>query len=175
MIPIIGLVSNGIRGGQFGLPAGNWINAGIFGVVATFVTGSPFLGLLCVPAMFLGSAPGWKDYIGALGGWEDRDLTGNRYIDKLLSPLLGNPRLWGFAGLFLRGLFWGACLALPFACFGHYGTAGWFLLCGSAMPVCYWAALKWAKNAAAKYTSAWDSIGWSAAELLYGAVLWSAL
>lgn len=174
MIEIIGALSNAIRCGQFKLPAGNWINAGLFGLVVAFKTMNPWLALASTAAMFIGAAPGWGHYIGALGSWEHENLKGNKYIDRLITPLTSQPRLWGAVGLFLRGLFWGLCLAVPFACFGGYETAMWLVAMGSTMPACYGAAIYWAKKFE-KYTMAWNAVAWSLGELVYGAILWGAL
>lgn len=174
MIEIIGAISNAIRGGQLPIKGGRYINAALFGLVVIFVTMNPWLGLACVPAMYLGSKPGFGKYPGAVGGWETKNLTGQIYIDALIAHLVDRPVLWGLAGLLIRGMFWGICVAIPFACFGYYETAVWLIALSATLPLTVGASCHWAKRFE-KYTTAWGSIAWSANELIYGAILWSAL
>jgi len=178
---IIGGISNAIRGGQwrewFGIDESHlrWvssdaINAILWGIAVYVATGHHYLALVSVLMMWLGAAPGWGDYLGAIGGWRKDDLKENKYIDWVIRKLPGKPHRWGQVGLALRGLFWGACLAAPFAYYG-FDWAG-FLLAGASMPLWYWLAFKWAKHRA---PGSWQSCGWALGEIFAGSVLWSCL
>lgn len=182
MIELLGGLSNAIRGGQWkewlGLPEDSvWgkipsdaINAAIFAAAVLWIHGNPVLAAASYGAMWLGAAKGWGDYIGALGGWRISDLKEVRWIDAIIKPLIAKPKLWGWAGLSLRGAYWGACLAAPFA---YYGLP-WaqFILLGATMPLCYWLAIQWAWHRA---RGNWQSAGWGLGEIFFGFALWNAL
>ncbi len=186
MIPwfLIGAISNAIRGGQWRGWLGvtgkyEWfpsdtINALIYGIVVYYVTSNPLIAAVSMPLMWLGALPGWGDYIGALGGWRIDNLKEIKLIDILISPLKKRPKWWGFAGLTIRGLYWGFILSLPFFWF-DISTAISFILCGSSMGIAYWAALNWMKYRIGKVSDEWTQAGWGLGEIFYGAILWSAL
>jgi hypothetical protein len=178
---IIGAFSNAIRGGQwrawFGIDdsrlrwaSSDAINAGLWCATVYIATSHAALALVSAPMMWIGAKPGWGDYIGAIGGWRENNLKEIRTIDWIISPLKSRPELWGWAGLSIRGLFWGACLAAPFAYFGLQWQQ--FLLVGASMPLWYWLAIKWLKYRA---PDSWQGTGWALGEIFFGAVLWSCL
>jgi hypothetical protein len=178
----IGAASNAIRGGQwrewFGIDESRlrWVNSDalnalIFGITVYLSSGHAYLALAAAPMMWLGAAPGWGDYIGALGGWRKTDLEEHKIIDWIIRKLPGKPNRWGQAGLAVRGMFWGACISLPFFFFNHHAALG-FILAGASMPVCYWLAIKWSKHRA---PGSWQSCGWGLGEIFFGAALWSAI
>jgi hypothetical protein len=181
MITLRGIISNAIRGGQWREWLGvkdsrlKWvksdaINATIYAMTVYYVTGNPIIAALSFPCMWLGAAPGWGDYIGALGGWRKIGLEENRFIDPIISPLERFPRWWGFAGLTIRGAFWGLCLAVPFVLVPE--TAIKFIGYGAMMGLVYAFALMWAKHRAPE---SYQAVGWALGELLFPAALWSAL
>lgn len=165
-----GAFFNAVRGGQFGVAKPDIVNAIAFAVTIFVMSGNWLLSVCSMAAMWLGAAPGWGDYIGALGGWRKDSLKENKFIDKLIKKLVTWPFWWGFAGLTVRGLWWGLCLATPFWFMG-YNAVGWsFIYCGASMALVYWAAIAWMKKVG---HPAGD--GWGLGEIFFGAILWSAL
>lgn len=164
MYAAIGALSNSIRGGQFNIPHGRYINAAIFGVCAFVSTENYWALLTASMGMFFGSFLGWGDYIGALGYGKKDDLKEVKFIDFIIKPLLAIPVLWGFAGLTLRGLLWGACLALAFALISQPYII--YLILGASMGLVYYLV---------KILRPTENRMWPHSEWLYGAVLWSAL
>jgi len=135
---LLGMVSNRIRGA---IAWGGAINIILFGIHMGLVHQTAILVPFAMFGMWLGQQPGWGRYIGALGGWEDDALEEFKPVDFFIRPLrrrargtqdvitgkfyYENPtflRLWGFAGLGLRGLFWGLCIAISFSL---AAAAGW--------------------------------------------------
>lgn len=182
MIELIGGISNAVRGGQWKewlsppedsvwrkIPS-DAINATIYAITVLATTANPILAAMCFAAMWIGAAKGWGDYIGALGGWRVDSLKEVRWIDAIIKPLITKPKLWGWAGLSIRGVFWGACLAAPFAYYGLPRVD--FIILGATMPLCYWLAIQWALHRA---RSNWQSAGWGLGEIFFGIVLWGAL
>ena len=179
---VIGAVSNAIRGGQFNDRLGgkwrwlkaDYINAAIYGLTIFVMSGNWLLALASIAAMMAGATPGWGDYIGQILGQPDAELKEHKLIDPLISKLKSWPFWWGFAGLAVRGLWWGLCLATPFWFFG-YSAVAWSLLASSAlMPVAYWAASAWMRRAWGESTG-WQGAAWGLGEIFYGAVLWHPL
>lgn len=181
MFEAIGAISNAIRGGQWYAwldvdEKKSWIgsdpiNELIFAVAAYIATGSIWLALASGVAMAAGARPGWGDYIGALYGYRIENLRENKYIDPILRPLMKSPFWWGVAGLFLRGLWWGLCLAAPFLLAG-YSAAWLFLPAGASMPLLYHLSAKWMQ---ARGVADWTGPAWGLGEIFMGAVLWSPL
>lgn len=180
---IIGAISNALRGGQWRIWFGlkdryGWvnsdaINAAIFMATVYWLTGNLYLSLASFPAMWLGASIGWGDYIGALGGWRKDALQEWKPIDLLITPLKRWPRVWGFAGLSLRGQLWGTIIAIPFFYFGYHATAFKFIYLGSTMGICYLAAIEWMRTRIP--TGEWQGAGWGIGEIFFGGILWSAL
>ena len=188
MLPIIAGLSNAIRGGQWRTwlkvpeeSKWNWsndcdsYNALIFAASVLYVTGNSWLALACIPAMFLGATPGWGDYIGALFGIRHENLVENKFLDPLIKKLKDSPRAWGFAGLTLRGLWWGFCLAVPFYCFGYHTAACNFLFTGAYMGLVYLAAGFWVKTRLNTNDELAAGPAWGLGEVFWGVVLWSPL
>ena len=164
MYSAIGSLFNAIRGGQFNIRHGKYVNAVAFGICAAISTGDYLALPSCAVGMFLGSMKGWGDYIGAMAYGKKEDLKEVEWIDFLIKPLLSRPVLWGFAGLTLRGLLWGACLAASFALISQPFLI--YLILGVAMGPVYYLV---------KILDATENRMWPHSEWLYGAVLWSAL
>lgn len=182
---IIGAFSNAVRGGQwhewFGVPDGGWrwfksdfLNAAVFAALVALAGFSWHVWLFSFIMMLMGSAPGWGDYIGALNGYRTQNLKENRWIDPIIKKLNDQPFWWGFAGLTIRGSFWGICLALPMIIAAQYGVALAFVLAGATMGISYRAAYLWCSKKLV--TEAYvQSAAWSLGEIFFGAVLWSPL
>ena len=182
-LALLGGFANAIRGGQwrewFNVPEGQlrWIssdalNAIMYAIAVYIATGDVYVSLASAPLMWLGATIGWGDYIGALGGWRHDDLKENRFIDTLITHLKFSPQAWGCAGLAIRGIFWGACLSLPFFWLGQIVTAVSFISMGALMPLAYWLAIQWANRRAG---DKWQSAGWALGEIFFGIILWSNL
>ncbi len=188
---IIGAVSNAVRGGQwrkwFGLEAVNketgkfekynWIssdglNAFIYGICVFAATRNVWLALVSAALMWVGAKAGWGDYVGALGGWRVDGLKENVVIDFFIRPLRKYPKWWGFAGLTIRGAFWGAMLSTAFFYYGYNTIAVSFIARGALMGAAYWAALAWSKN---RVNDEQGKCGWGLGEIFFGKILWDAL
>ncbi len=140
-----------------------------------FVSGALSLFLYESAMMLRGSAPGWGDYIGAIGGWRKglpvpegritkeeyeihKPLQEVDYIDRIIKPLEKHPVLWGLAGLSIRCGEWGLFIGAPLLSF-------WPVLAGLlAGPLC-WAAIKIGPR---RY-------GWMIFEALLGVVFWASV
>jgi hypothetical protein len=176
-----GAISNAIRGGQWyawlnvdekrAWVGSDTINEVLFGIAVFVATGSLWLALASMLAMAAGARKGWGDYIGALFGYRTENLQENKYIDRVIRPLMKYPFWWGAVGLSLRGLWWGVCLAVPFIVAG-YSAAWWFLPAGASMPVLYRLSAKWMQ---ARGVADWTGPAWGLGEIFMGAVLWSPL
>lgn len=115
-------------------------------------TAGVFAGL----AMLAGTAPGWGDYIGAIGGWREKDLSEWPPIDALIERWRDEPEAWGFFGLTLRGGLWGFLLALAL-----HSLAPVFA--GLMMGFIYAVCLHY-----------FGRRGWPVAEWVFGGILWLA-
>ncbi len=188
---IIGAISNPIRGGQwrkwFGVEEVdeatgkfkklNWVssdglNALIYGICILVAVHNVWFALLSAALMWVGAKAGWGDYIGALGGWRFAGLKENIIIDFFIRSLKKYPKWWGFAGLTIRGAFWGLCLSASYWWCHQYDIALEFIARGSLMGVAYWAALAWSKN---RINDTQGKCGWGLGEIFFGWILWSAL
>jgi hypothetical protein len=172
---IIGAASNALRGGRSPMASKEFnkaLNALIWGALIAAYSGDLPLAMWSVLAMWVGTRPGWGDYIGALYGYRIDNLKENRVIDLPIRFLLIKPKMWGAAGLLLRGLVWGAALSIPFFCYGYFSVAIWLIILSLTMPLAYAASAKWAKNAG---ITDWTGPAWSLGEIFYGAALWSPL
>lgn len=177
-VALLGGIMNRIRGGMFEVPFNGPLNAGVFGAAAGFAAQDWVLGLLAAVAMFVGQAPGWGRYIGAMGGWETQELKEFFLVDWLIKPIKakydefkhtymagiaqGYKEAWGAWGLALRGLFWGGLIALAI-------QDPLPAIAGFSMPAWYAAGFTGAKAAKADN---WQGTGWEIGEWLFGAVLW---
>lgn len=180
-IIVAGGLFNAIRGGQWRVwfnihdekmkfVRSDVVNAAAFALTVWAVTGSFWLAFFSFFFMWLGAAPGWGDYVGALGGWRVSELKENALIDPLIKSLTGLPKFWGAAGLTIRGLFWGICLAVPFWLAGEYVVAQEFVLKGALMAPAYWLAIEWMRTRVNM-----PDEGWGLGEIFYGIILWSGL
>lgn len=180
MFEIIGGIANAIRGGQMHswigrpIPKPDIVNALLYGICVYSSAGEFWLAVMSCFAMFLGAVVGVGDYIGALYGTRKVVLSECWFIDPMIRPLQKWPELWGYAGLTLRGLYWGACLATPFLLYGYEDQASSLLLHGSMMPLAYVAAYFWIKTRIPTLADR-AGVSWGLAEVFYGAILWSAL
>ena len=180
MIPLIfalvGAVMNRVRGGwpeSEDLP-NDFLNALAFAGLCYLFSHDAFLCLMLGGAMYLGAAPGWGVYFGAMNGTlpAGKELKEFWLVDFIIRPLRGNPRLWGTVSTFLRGAFWALCLTIPFALLA--GTANsilwqFILVAGILMPPCYILPYKWLG------TAKWKGFGWwEWGEVAYGFCLWGA-
>lgn len=157
----MGAIMNRIRGGMWNLPACRILNALAFGL-AVWAIITPLYGLAALVAMLVGQAPGWGRYIGALGGWEKKKLEEWKPVDFLIKPLRSNIVAWGFAGMTLRGGFWGGCIALV--------ASSWFpLLAGLTMGACYYATIEACRALKTKNP---NGDGWEWGEVVFGCILW---
>lgn len=181
MDSIIGALSNAIRGAQwrtwlrldddqYAYISSDFLNALIFALTVWWHT-EFVLALLSFGAMLLGAKPGWGSYISATLGSNKIDPE-NKYIDKLIARMSHRPVLWGMAGLGFRGLFWGACLAVPFLMFGYYSNGWLFVIAGACMPLAYWLAGKWIETRQGARST---NMAWGLGEIFFGAILWSPL
>ncbi len=100
------------------LVQGDFVNSFAFGLFCAFFVEHDYhpaaAFLWCMAIMWRFAAPGWGDYIGAAKGTEISDLSEVSYIDKIIEPLKGSPRLWGMAGLSIRCGEWGMMIGAPF-------------------------------------------------------------
>jgi len=160
LIGVSGGLWNRIRGA--GISGGKIANAAAFGIMAAAAAG-PGTGAVASVFMALGQAPGWGRYIGAMGGWETKELEEWYAIDWIIRPLRAWPRVWGGAGLALRGAFWGWMLGFVL------GTP-WPILAGLMMPVFYGIGLL-ASHALRMDNP--DGAGWELGEYLFGSALWA--
>lgn len=171
-IAVCGGIWNRIRGD--GIPYGKTANDLAFGLLVGIAAGSYVVAALGVLAMAIGRAFGWGVYIGALGGWERHELKEFEPIDVIIAAwkpdviaktdegFVYNPiwrlRMWGFLGLMLRGMIWGACIGIAI------GNA-WPVIGGALMPICYLTAMTIHKDRNDK--------AWETGEYLFGAILWT--
>lgn len=166
---ILGAVFNRLRGGTplfiknlvgFDIPMVRTLNAVAFGVFLAVTQQSPWFFISGTLAMYVGQSLGWGSYIGAM---IDRRITNPNevvVIDLIIDPLFNKPWLWGFAGLTLRGLFWGAVVTLA-------TLSAWPLLAGALMGVAYAVAIEGASLLGRNREK-----GWSGGEYIFGAILW---
>ena len=133
--------------------------------VYMFLPGALALFLAAFVMMMRGATPAWGEYIGAAGGWRptaDKPLGKEvHYIDKIIEPLRGRPRLWGMVGLSLRCGEWGLFIGMPLV--GFIGIGAFLpLLAGlTAGPVVFLLS----KLLPHKYV-------WKAFEAVLGMLLW---
>lgn len=181
---------------------GRAINIAVFGVFAWLASGNALLGIMSALGMWGGQSLGWGRYIGAIAGTEKEKLEEVRFIDAIIRPFhpdnVQNKRLtadqqmfvWGFMGLTLRGLVWAMALAAaPISVYAMRDVLGRispafvldinpqavivFMATGATMALIYSVVLHtWKRNPLAARNPI--GIGWEAAELYYGAVLWGA-
>lgn len=186
MIPLIGAVSNAWRGGQIKIPSryaaklpawvperkslpNDPVNAAVFAVAMALVTG---IWVAAIPAfilMWVGAAPGWGAYIGAMvdGSNPEKEVL---VIDDVIKPWKHNPRAWGFAGLTLRGALWGFLLAVSVVYVSLVAAAA-FILAGAAMGIVYDLSHKFVRTFGKN--KKWRGLsGWQFSEYTFGAVLW---
>lgn len=117
-------------------------------------------GLIGGLLMWLGQSPGWGAYVGTIHrNWLPHPEQ--KWIDWIIKPLDGKPFLWGLAGLSIRGLFWGALLAV------HVGSI-WPAVVGVSMGIFY------AGCAEIITRLKLNLDGWGFAEVVFGAFLWLA-
>jgi hypothetical protein len=157
IIIILGAIMNRFRGS--GIPYCRAANVAVFGLLSGFVAGWWF----AVPAalgMWAGQSLGWGRYIGALFETEKNKLEEVEWIDSIIKPLKNNMRLWGAAGLALRGYFWSLCIAIAL-------MSPYIQFIGILMPVCYYIA--WLISQGNKNP---PGAAWERGEILWGAVLW---
>ena len=155
---LLGAFFNRLRGS--GLNGARYINALAFGAFCGWLANDFMTAGFATVAMFFGQSLGWGRYIGALGGWEDKELKEVWFIDALIAPFTNNMRLWGYYGLMLRGMFWGGCISLAV-------QSGWPLIAGMWMPICYMLAMLITRRAKNPNGAAWEG-----GEFIFGAVLW---
>ena len=211
MLPLqmlCGAAANRIRGGWFDgataqeggafLAYGKAINVFLFAAMVWACTGSVLLAVMCGVGMYGGQSFGWGRYVGALGGWEDKELREVAAIDVLIrwmrpkaQPMfVANPNeeqryhydnagwlmAWGFAGLCLRGAVWGLCLAVPMMIYGltqgqnNLAPALTVIAVGASMGLVYATAIHTYKNHPLAINP--RGLGWQAGELYFGAILW---
>lgn len=169
---LLGAFLNRIRGGLFDIPLNKiyfpiylsilayfYYNLNIEGLVSVFLAG--YIGQQII---------GWGAYIGSLTVGAKPSVE-NEMIDEIINALritidgrtyhvINAPRVWGFCGLFLRGLVWTIPLGLAV-------NSLKVMLCGGLMPVCYLIpTIILYKTKYAKTKTAWN-IG----EYLWGACL----
>lgn len=190
----LGGIANAIRGGQWRdwmkRAGGRWakleeklgwvssdaLNAFIYFLAFLLSSGDLYLAVAAAALMWIGASTGWGDYIGALGGWRSDNLKENKYIDKLIRPLIYRPRWWGFAGLTIRGAWWALLLSVPLFYAGEIGNAFNFIVHGAMMGAAYWAAFAWL---AYRFPNLPEEDrqqgGWGLGEIFFGVVLWSPL
>lgn len=159
MIWLIGALSNRMRGGLYKeyrpWLGGDPLNSAIFALTVLYLTHSPLTAGFSFAMMWLGGAPGWNKYIGTMGRWEDPSPC-VWFIDWIIRPLQRWPFWWGFSGMTLRGLFWGACIAIALQSYLP-------LIGGALMGVVYFISLTDGKR----------DYGWPLAEWLFGGLFWS--
>lgn len=160
---ILGAFLNRVRGGLFNhIPWVDKIDKLVQPIVFGIVTLNPF----AAAAMWVGQSPGWGQYIGALSGL-DKVGEEQSWIDCLIERLESHPRWWGFAGLSIRGAFWGSCLGLA--------LLDWTLpLYGALMPLFYWPCMELSKYLQSKLgrDKVQAEAGWPWAEWVWGAFIW---
>jgi hypothetical protein len=115
---------------------------------------------LAAAAWLLGVSPGLGRYVQALNGAAKTALVEWEPIDQFIENLTDKPRLWGAAGLALRGVL----TVLPFV---FLFQAPLLVLYGLTMPICYFLSHLFQKNFAdlARLIRVW------VAEILFGVVL----
>lgn len=186
MILAVGAVSNAWRGGQIKIPSRyaskipSWVperkslpndpvNAAAFAITMALVTGVWLVALPAFILMWIGAAPGWGAYIGAMvdGSKPEKEVL---MIDDIIKPWKNNPRAWGFAGLTLRGTLWGFTLAVCASWFSFFAAA-MFVVAGATMGVVYDLSHKFVR--AFGKNKKWRGLsGWQFSEYTFGAVLW---
>lgn len=117
-----------------------------------------FVNALC---MYIGQQVfGWGNYVGELtnGAKSERDEA--EMIDELIVHI-SSPRVYGFAGLSLRGLIWTFFLGLPL-----YNIP--FMLSGASMGVCYCLA----ELTMQAFKKDVGKNSWNLGEWYFGFVLW---
>ncbi|HEY1097147.1 MAG TPA: hypothetical protein VGF14_07900 [Alphaproteobacteria bacterium] len=125
------------------------------GVPVEFI---PYVGALLVTiGMIIGETPGWGAYVGTING-STKPHPQVKWIDKIIQPLIKWPFWWAFAGLTLRGLFWGVCLAA-----GSLNI--WFIPLSALMGVFYAIGM----NSKVAMPPLLDP--WKLSEIMYGFIL----
>lgn len=118
----------------------------------------PVLGAALVTVgMIIGETPGWGAYVGTING-TTKPHPQVKWIDAIIQPLIKWPFWWAFAGLTIRGLFWGVCLAL-----GSWNC--WFIPLSALMGVMYAIGM----NSGVAKPPLLDE--WKLSEILYGFTL----
>lgn len=126
-------------------------------------------------AMMIGQAPGWGDYIGAMGGlfgnWRQKDLKENWLIDVPIKPLKRWPRIWGTTGLALRGILWTFFIALALADWSNWEPLSninwWLVVSGGLMAPIYFIGTSIHQKVIDRKNPPW----WPN-EIAFGAVMW---
>lgn len=163
LIMILGGFMNRIRGGWLNTGLSDILNAAAFGALYSALTLS-WVGILAGIGMYVGSLSGWGRYIGYMGGirgnWDThKGREEVRWIDRVLSKSPLSDRWWGFCGLAIRGLFWGACIAAL--------TLNPWALIGVTMPICYFIGIS-LEQVIRKIRG-----GFEYGEIIFGSVLWT--
>lgn len=120
---LLGAVMNRIRGSA-GVEGSDWIYGGGYALFLFLLGGDPLQSACAGLAVALAVKPGWGRYIGFMGGingnWDTHKPQEEvAAIDWIIQKLKPNPRLWGYAGLMLRGLIISCAMAIG---------AGWHML-----------------------------------------------
>lgn len=164
----LGAILNRVRGGLFNNRTG--IFWGYFKkydkILQPVLFGIITLNPLAGAAMWLGQSPGWGLYVGALGGFNKAGEE-QSWIDCLIESLESRPRLWGFAGLSIRGVFWGTAIGLA--------TLNPFMpFLGALMPLFYWPCMEVSKKLQSVYgrDKVQAEAGWAWSEWFWGGFIW---
>lgn len=166
---ILGAFFNRIRGGWLFTSNGGAVNVLAFGLTVGIILQSVMAGVAAAAGMWIGQAPGWGRYIGALGGWEDKELTEFLPVDAMIEWAKYSKRLWGYLGLSLRGAVWGIAVGVAVAFWiPSAGILAPFV--GLLMAPCYLATIEAARWLKVKNPA---GTGWEWGEYLFGAVFWA--
>lgn len=161
---IAAAIINRIRGGLLGpiLPKGRGddVAALLYGALVGTITGSWWAIPAFAIAFRLGEAHGWGHWMSVAVNPVGATRKHESPIDSVLEHVKDLDR-WAFYGLTLRGLLWGACLAIP-AAFISLWPALAFVVAGATMGLVFFAT---------RHIPTDPNKRWAYGEYLMGAVL----
>jgi hypothetical protein len=154
----LGAFFNMVRGGLLPIEGGKSINIAVFAAVSGFVVEYWWQVPLCALAMYAGQQPSTGEFVGTILNRELENPDETNYWDAVIGKLKSYPLIYAHVGAALRGLYWGALIALA-------AWTPWPALAGLTLGLSYELAYRFSK----------PSIAWKVGEGLFGAILWGSL
>ena len=163
---ILGSLFNAFRGGMFlehfvGTQVRRVAYVAAFGAASYFAGAFVLQALLAGLFLFLWHLTGWGRAVGAVGGWEDKELKEFWFLDRFADYALPLGKVaWGFVWLTLWGFIAGGVLAVILC-------KAWLLPAFASMGIVYYTCLRIGLK--------FNTNGWALSELVYGAICFMAL